>query len=92
MPASVVKATNKATSRIMQIRKKKRYEQLNAALKYCKENNCRGKKAMNAGVCPLIKDPKTINRHLDKGTTDVFRIKEYCRYEFISVAFIEDSI
>ena len=33
-------------------------------MKYCRENNCKGFAAISAGVCPDIKDPRTINRRL----------------------------
>ena len=40
-------------------------QQIEAAVKYCKENNCRGKKALATGKFDLIKDHKTITRRLD---------------------------
>ena len=35
-------------------------KQIEDAVKYCKENNCRGKQALSTGRFPLIKDHKTI--------------------------------
>ena len=40
-------------------------KQLEDAISYCKLNNCRGSKAINAGICPLIKSRITIDRRLD---------------------------
>lgn len=44
---------------------KVRTEELKSAVKYCKDNNCRGYAAIATGLFPLVKDPKTINSRLD---------------------------
>ena len=72
---------NKCTATILQISKRKKNTQLQAAIDYCKANSCRGQKAISAKVCPLIKDPKTINRMLDSGR-EVGKQKEYCKCNF----------
>ena len=43
----------------------KRKQQLEHAINYCELNNCRRAKAINAGICPLIKSRATIDRRLD---------------------------
>lgn len=43
-----------------------RREQLLAAVAFCRENSCKGKKAISSGICPLIKDHRTINKELEK--------------------------
>ena len=43
-----------------------RERQLLAAVNYCKKNNCRGIKAINNGICPMILDRRTINTRLDQ--------------------------
>ena len=40
-------------------------KQIENAIMYCQENNCKGKKALSTGQFPLIKDHKTITRRLD---------------------------
>ena len=53
-------------------------KQLELALQYCKDNNCRGFAAISSGICPNIKDQRTINRRLD-GILTVGKEKEYCQ-------------
>ena len=40
-------------------------EQLNAAVEYCRENDCKGYAALSTGRFPMIKDPRTINNRLE---------------------------
>ena len=53
-------------------------KQLELALQYCKDNNCRGFAAISSGIYPNIKDQYTINRRLD-GIHTVGKEKEYCQ-------------
>ena len=53
-------------------------EQLNKTIAFCIDNNCRGYAAISAGVCPDIKDRRTINRRLDK-ELNIGTEKEYCQ-------------
>ena len=53
-------------------------KQLADAVKYCKENNCRGHSALKTGQFPLIKDRETINRRLD-GKVQNGEERSYCR-------------
>ena len=55
-----------------------RVKQLEKAIQYCKETNCKGQAAISAGICPDIKDPRTITRHLE-GKIKVGQEKEYCQ-------------
>lgn len=55
-----------------------RRAQLLKAIDFCKENNCRGWKALATGHYPLVKSPYTINRYLDNTTLNVEHSKEYC--------------
>ena len=55
-----------------------RERQLEIAVQYCREHNCRGYAAISAGVCPLVKDKRTINGRLD-GTIIAGKEKEYCK-------------
>ena len=70
-----------------------RREQLIAALEYCKENNCRGKKALSTGLFPLVKSRDNIDRILDGKTKHPSCAKEYCSIltqeeEAVIVSFI----
>ncbi|CAB3988786.1 Hypothetical predicted protein [Paramuricea clavata] len=65
----------KATVRRSQLTLKE--GELNRAVDYCKENNCRGYKAISNGICPNIKDARTINARLD-GKVITGKEKEYC--------------
>ena len=53
-------------------------KQLDLALQYCKDNTCRGFASISHGICPNIKDQRTINRRLD-GILTVGKEKEYCQ-------------
>ena len=55
----------------------KRMSQIDEAVAYCKENSCRGKKALNSGLFPSIGCHKTINRRLD-GEITTGREKQHC--------------
>ena len=46
-----------------------RQKQLLAAVEFCKTNNCKGQKAISSGICPLIKDRRTIDKALQEGCT-----------------------
>ena len=64
-PTLKLKHHNSASSdRILHDSKVKKQNQLSKAVKYCLENNCKGYKAIESGLFPLIKDPRTINRRL----------------------------
>ena len=65
----------KATVRRSQLTLKE--GELNRAVDYCKENNCRGYKAISNGICPNIKDARTINARL-YGKVITGKEKEYC--------------
>ena len=56
---------SKAKAQVQRKLYEQKLEQIEAAVKYCKENNCRGKKALATGQFPLIRDHKTITRRLD---------------------------
>ena len=40
-------------------------KQIQDAVNYCIENGCRGFKALNTGLFPMVKDRETINKRLD---------------------------
>ena len=56
---------------------KKKEAQLNAAVKWCKENNARGHTALKSGLFNLIKSRSTINNRLD-GKIITGCEKQYC--------------
>lgn len=63
-----------------QVKQKRIYERqkhLRVAVQYCRRNNFRGSAAISAGVCPDIKDSRTINKRLD-GVLLIGKEKEYC--------------
>ena len=71
MPVIVKRPTNRQHASIIQSNLRKKNLELNHAIQYCKENNVRGYAAIAAGICPSIKDPRTINKHLSNdGTVD----------------------
>ena len=53
-------------------------KQLTAAVQYCKDNNCKGYKALATKQFPLIKSPLTVNHHLagkvSEGRADIATI------------------
>ena len=61
-----------------QVRMDERQRQLDVAVKYCEEKQCKGFAALSAGVCPDIKDPRTINRRLN-GSVTSGKEKDYCK-------------
>ena len=46
-------------------------EELKKAVMYCKENNCKGWAALNTGMFPLFKDPRTVNSRLEKLDSEI---------------------
>ena len=52
-------------------------KQLEEAVKWCQEHNCRGQAALKIGQFPLVKDRETINRRLD-GKVKNGSEREYC--------------
>ena len=64
-------------------------------MSYCKAKNCRGFAAISAGICPDIKDKRTINRRL-VGEVISGKEKQYCSIltdeeEEILVMFIKNK-
>ena len=63
--------------------RRKKQAQLEEAVLYCTENNCKGYAALSTGRFPLIKDPRTINRRIeDKENQRKIKTgdeKAYCR-------------
>ena len=64
-------ANSKFEHKIKQWNMDKKERQL--AVSYCKKNICRGFAAISAGICPDIKDQRTINQRLDG------KEKQYCK-------------
>ena len=62
---------------VYQERVDRRKEQLDQAVLYCKDNDCRGWKALKTGLFPLVKSPYTVNRYLD-GELSTLTVNEYC--------------
>ena len=60
-----VEPYTKASAQIVRKGQKTRERELQDAVDYCRENNVRGWSAINAGICPSIKDCRTINKQLD---------------------------
>ena len=71
-------AKTKFEHKIKQRRINLKEKHLTAAVDYCKKNNCRGYAAISAGVCPSIKDQRTINKRMD-GKIHTGHEKDYCR-------------
>ena len=55
-----------AIDRVNQARINTKAAQLQDAVEWCQEQNCRGYLAVKSGHFPQIKDPRTINKRLDK--------------------------
>ena len=55
-----------------------RKNQLIRALEYCEQNSCRGNKALNTGLFPLVKSLLIMNRILDGTSNHLLYAKEYC--------------
>ena len=88
-------ANSKFEHKIKQRSMDMKERQLQLAVSYCKENNCRGFAAISEGICPDIKDQRTINRRLD-GKVTTGKEKQYCRIltneeEDILVKFIKNK-
>jgi len=62
---SATRHLSSAHDRIQAKHSKAKTEELKEAVAYCNENNIRGYAAINTGMFPLIKDPRTINSRLD---------------------------
>ena len=62
----VMKHRSKADDRILQRKKEDLHNQLQEAVDYCLQNDCKGYKALKSGLFPLIRDAQTINRRLLK--------------------------
>ena len=72
------KALSQAHLKIYQRQVSRKKDQLKSAIQYCKDNNCRGFKALKTGNFPLIKSPNTINNHLDAKVAHPDKSKDYC--------------
>lgn len=59
------KSSSKAKAEVNRKNYNKKLKQIEDAVKYCKENNCKGKSALKTGLFPLIKDHKTISQRLN---------------------------
>lgn len=73
-----LKNESKAKDKVNRVKISERNKQLDAAVQWCKEHNCRGYAAINSGLFPLIKDRRTINNRLDE-TVATGNEKHYCR-------------
>jgi hypothetical protein len=49
-----------------------RHQEIAEAVKYCQENNCKGKKALSTGKFTNIGDYRAINAALERGTSSHF--------------------
>ena len=76
MAPSKRSAKSKHEHHSKQKRINERERQLKAAVQYCINNNCRGSKAITAGLCSMIKSRLTINKRLD-GSVNTGNKKEY---------------
>ena len=93
-PARKVSKT-KFDHKVKQKRIEGREKQLRAAVRYFRENNCKGSAAISAGICPDIKDPRTIKKYLN-GELAIGNEKEYCSVltndeEDLLVKYIKDK-
>ena len=61
----LITRTSRANEKVLRTQYNAKQRQIEEAVKYCKENNCKGKKALSSGLFPLIKDHKTITRRLE---------------------------
>ena len=59
------KSNSKAKAEVNRKNYNEKLKQIEDAVKYCKENNCKGKSALKTGLFPLIKDHKTISQRLN---------------------------
>ena len=53
-------------------------EQLEKAIQYCRENDCKGYQALSTGLFPLVKSPLTINMYLTQKNKSPSEAREYC--------------
>ena len=63
-PRVILTSNSKAKASISRKSYDEKQKQIEEAVKFCKENDCKGKKALATGNFPLIKDHKTITRRL----------------------------
>ena len=63
-------------------------EEILAAVQFCKDNNCRGYKALSTGDFPLIKSHNTINNHLDGKVPPPNQCEDYCKV----ISFEEEEL
>ena len=61
----LITRSSKANEKVLRVKYDAKLKQIEEAVQYCRDNNCRGKKALSTGRFPLIKDHKTITRRLD---------------------------
>ena len=93
---SICKAANsKFEHKVKQRSMDTKERQGQLTVRYCKEKNCRSFAAISAGICPDIKDHRTINKMLD-GNVITGKEKQYCRIltdeeEEILVLFIKNK-
>ena len=86
-PTSLIQRHRSAAhDRIIKQKSEKKQEQIEDAVKYCIENGCKGYKALQTGQFPLIKDARTINKHLDSG----FRNEAVQQYNRVPVKGLKD--
>ena len=73
----LMKHRSKADDRILQRQKEDLHTQLQEAVDYCLQNDCKCSKALKSGLFPLIRDAQTINRRLlNKGDARRIEIGE----------------
>ena len=78
MVASATRSTSLLHQKISRKRVKSKQEQILAAVHFCRDNHCRGTKALGTGNYPLVKSPNTINNQLDGKTPTPEQSKDYC--------------
>ena len=66
-----------ALDTVRQKRNNSRAAQLDEAVQWCKENECRGFAAIKSGLFPFIRDARIINARLD-GKVQTGQEKRYC--------------
>ena len=82
MPITVKRPTSRKHSSIIQANIRQRNIELQNAVRFCQENNVRGYAAIAAGICPSIKDGRTINNRLDGSPKKMHRFhnQKHTRY------------
>ena len=68
---------NKAEAQVARKKILRKEEQLNNAVAWCREHNVRGYSAIKSGLFPLVKNTRTIDKHLD-GKIITGQEKNYC--------------